>query len=218
MNLEKTREWVQTQPRIKEEERRLIEAALDSFEVLRRARKISPGQLVAITEAARCRWVAGSDIGGRALAALACKHAAAQQAFRDLVGSRKSHERYQAISRLSERMPKPLLQELLTRGLNDRSKAVRLWAAHKCDTLRLAEMVPEMARRAASEPDAGVKHKLEFHAAMIRDGYLVERKRGGRLTLCVRSKYGWNWQDISQQDLESGRIPALVAEEQSRSY
>jgi len=77
-------------------------------------------------------------------------------------------------------------------------------------------MLPEILQRAAGEPDAGVKQKLEFHAAMIRDGYLVERKEGERLSLCVRARDGWSWQEISQADIDGGRLPILVAERQSK--
>jgi hypothetical protein len=114
-------------------------------------------------------------------------------------------------------MPRDLLCQLRTRGLNDRSKTVRVWAAHQCDTLRLTEMVPEMTRRAAREPDSWVKAKLEFHAAMLRDGYHVERGEGGRLRLCGRTRDGWSYQEVSPEDVDGGRIPALAAERLSKS-
>ena len=53
--------------------------------------------------------------------------------------------------------------------------------------------------------------------AMIRDGYLVERRKG-EIWLCVRGRYGWSWQQITQKDLKSGRVPRLVAERQSKPY
>ena len=219
MDVAQTREWARSLPRIKDDERRLIFAALDAFEALgAAARQLNREELSAVEEAARSRWVAAWDVGGRALAELACQHVAAQEAFRELVASPASSERFQAISSLSARMPAPLLRELLTRGLNDRSKKVRVRAAMTCDTLRLEELLPELERRAGVEPDAEVEYELRFHAAMIRDGYLVERKGRGRLSLCVRTRDGWSWQDISRADLDDGRVPALVAERQAQPF
>ncbi len=52
---------------------------------------------------------------------------------------------------------------------------------------------------------------------MIRDGYLIERKKG-RLSLCVRVRNGWSWQDVSQEDLNCGHVPKIVADMQARPY
>jgi hypothetical protein len=211
MNLQETRNWALSHPRIKDRERRLMFAAMDSFETLYRAGNVSPDELTAVIEAARSPWVAVWGVGGRLLAEFARRHGSAQITIRALATSRKRNERFQAIDSLSAEMPKTLLQELLTLGLNDHSKLVRRRAAMKCDTLRLREMLPEMMQRAAVEPDSQVKHSLEFHAAMIRDGYLIERK-GGNLTLRVRVRNGWSSQLITQDDIDGGRVPALVAE------
>jgi hypothetical protein len=159
MDVPGTRQWVQSHPRIKSEERRLIFAALDSLEALARAPSATREELAAIVEAARSRWVAVWDIGGRALADLACQHSAAQEVFGELMASRKNSERFQAVSCLAAGMASPLLQELLSRGPNDRSKNVRVRAAMMCDTLRLREMLPELGHRAAIEADPEVQHE-----------------------------------------------------------
>src|SRR5205823_4394246 len=112
-------------------------------------------------DAARCRWVQVWTTGGDALADLAHKYSAAQDAFRQLMESPKRNERFQTIYCLRPGMPKSLLQELLYRGLNDRSKRVRTRAAQNCDTLLLREMLPELCRRAAIESDPEVKRALE---------------------------------------------------------
>jgi hypothetical protein len=211
-DLEWTRRWVQSHPRIKEEERRIIFVAMDSFEALKLAKAITREQLEPIVVAARCPCRAAWDVGGRLLAELAQTNKAAQEAFRELVTSRKASERLHAVVSLSARMPVALLQELLSQTVNDRSRRVRQWTAEMCISLSLREMVPELLRRAEAEPDIEVKRELEFNAALIRDGYLVERKEGGRLCLNIRLRGGGlTWQDISQKDIDRGRVPAIVA-------
>jgi hypothetical protein len=218
MDVQATRKWALSHPRIKGEDRRLLLAALDSFETLVGAVKVSPEELTAIIEAARCRWVAAGGVGGHALADLACQHPAAQEAFREMMASRKSSDRFRAVDSLSAGMPTALVQDVLARGLRDRSKGVRLCAARKCDTLRLRGMLPELERRAEAEPDPEVKRQFEFHAAMIRDGYLVEREEGGAIYLCVRARNGWSSQEISQDDIDNGLVPGLVAQRQAKPY
>jgi hypothetical protein len=216
MDLEETRNWVQSNRRIKDEERRIIFTAMDCFEALKQAKVISRQQLEAIVSAARCPWVAVWDIGGGLLAKLAQTSQTAQEAFRELVSSRKASERLQAVLSLSARMPVALLQELLSQTVNDRSKRVRQCTAEMCNRLDLQEMVSVLLRRAEAEPDADVKRDLEFYAALVRDGYLVKLKERGRPQLYIRLRNGGlTWQDISQTDVKRGRIPAIVSKVQA---
>lgn len=213
MDLARMRNWVQSHPRIKNEERRVIFAAMESFEELKQVKATSRDQLEAIIEAARCPSRAVWGVGGQLLAKLAQTNEAAQEAFRELVASPKASERLQAVCSLSARMPVALLHDLLRQTVNDRSKRVRQWTAEMCNTLGLREMVPELLQRAKAEPDPDVKRGLEFNAALIRDGYVVETREGDRLCLSFRLRDGGlTWLDISQNDVNGGRVPAIVAQ------
>ncbi|XHX81128.1 MAG: hypothetical protein RBJ76_14670 [Stenomitos frigidus ULC029] len=216
MDVQRTREFVESHPRIKEPKRQLIFPALDAYESLRNASSISEAELQPIIEAACCRWVSVWDTGGRALAEFACNHPAAQNAFRKMMASRKNNERYQAIASLSPGMPKPLLQELLTLGLSDRSKSVRAKTADRCDVLRFQEMLPKLLQRIEVEFDAQVKERLEFHTAMLQEGYLIRPEEDGSLLLSIRTKSGWSFRTVTQDDVDSDRVPAIVAEAQAR--
>ena len=196
----------------------MIFAALDAYEILSQKRNITRIELEPIIDAMRSGWVAADTSAGHLLAELASRHVAAQEALRELTTSRKSKERSAAIYCLSNEIPKLLLCELLTLGIIDRSKAVCRRAAMKCDLLRLKEMLPELEKRIVVERDNDLKYELEFHAAMIRNGYMVKRNADGSLTLHVREKNGWSSQEISQEDIDGGSIPVLVAERQSKKY
>src|SRR5690242_13712929 len=56
LDVEQTRQWARRHPRIKDEERQLIFAALDLLERLREAPTVTGEELAALVEAARCRW------------------------------------------------------------------------------------------------------------------------------------------------------------------
>jgi hypothetical protein len=212
MDLGWVRNWVRNHPRFKDEQRRVIFAAMDAFEALKPAIEVSRDQLGPIVAAIRCPWEAAWDVRGDLLAELAWKHRAAQDAFRELVASRKALERFRAVLSLSARMPKSLLLELLSHTVNDRSKRVRQWTAEVCGRLMLQEMIPKLLERAQAEPDPEVKRSMEFNAALIRDGYAVERKEESRLYLYIRlPDGGLTGQDITQRDVDRGRVPAIVA-------
>jgi hypothetical protein len=133
------REWAQRLTGVRAEHLRLIAAALDVFEALADAPTATRGELAAVEEALRCSSVPVWSCAGCVLAELAVRHAAAGEAFRDLLASRRAGERFQAISSLTGRMPHELLRELLDRGRGDRSKHVRERARELSARFRLTE-------------------------------------------------------------------------------
>jgi hypothetical protein len=167
-DLEEKRKWVKSEPRIKAPQRRIIFAAMDAFQSLEGMETVTPRQLARIIAAAKCQWVVANFVGGQLLAALAATHLAAQEAVRALMASRKCNERHDALHYLTAKMPRPLVLELLSLGLNDRSKSVRRVAAQMCGHLGLKELLPQMERCAICEPDTWVKEQLLFHARAIR--------------------------------------------------
>jgi hypothetical protein len=108
---------------------RLMSAVIDVLEALVDAPVATRGELAAVEDAMRCPRVAVSSCAGIVLAELATRHAAAQEAFRALLASPRAAERFQAISYVSDRMPRALVEELLGQGLRDRSGQVRERAA-----------------------------------------------------------------------------------------
>jgi hypothetical protein len=206
------RNWAETDPRLRDEERGIILAAMDAFERLRPEATLSGAQLQALVVATRSQRLAACSMGCRLLGKLACQHGAAQEAYREVLASGKAKVRLEAIFWLHPEMPRPLLQDVLGQRLADRSKHVRKQAARKCDLLNLREIVPALLRQAEVEADAEVKRELEYHARMIQDGYVIERDAQGGLTLSVRLKGGCvTWQEIKRKDVDRGNVPALVA-------
>ena len=219
VDLERMRTWVNENRRIKDDKRKVILSALDVFDQLQEVRNLTAGQLTPIIDAVRCPLPGAWDIGGRLLAALAVTQNVAQEAFRNLVASPKANERLQAVLSLSPKMPPELLQEFLSKTINDRSNRVRLWTAEMSDRLLLREMLPKLLERATVETESEVRRALEFHAAMIRDGYLVRREEDGRLNLIIRLPGGGaTSQEIKQKDVDRGRVPAIVAKRLAERY
>jgi hypothetical protein len=84
------------------------------------------------------------------------------------MASSKCNERHDALFYLTSKMPLPLVLELVSLGLDDRSKLVRQAAPVKCSHLGLKQLLPELERRAICEPDAWVKELCLYHARMLR--------------------------------------------------
>jgi hypothetical protein len=123
------RESAQRLTGVRDEDLRLIAAALDVFEALADAPNTNRGELAAVEDALRCPRVPVWSCAGLVLAELAVRHVAAQEVFRAFLASPRAAERFQAISHLTDRMPRELLEELLNQGLCDRSTHVRERAA-----------------------------------------------------------------------------------------
>jgi hypothetical protein len=212
LDLDWLRNWTQSNPRIQEEARAVMFAAMDSFERLRQENIVRPKQLQPIITATRSPWQASRSLGCRLLCNLARSCRTAQEALRELWTAGKAKDRLAVTLDLSTPMPRPLLQELLDQGIRDRSKKVRLWAAERCNQLMFQELVPALRRQAEVESDWEVKRTLERCVGFIEHGYWIERSGGGRLTLLVRlPKGGHTWQDIRQRDVDRGGVPAIIA-------
>jgi hypothetical protein len=183
--------------------------ALDEFKRSLHVRTVSAAQLRPILAKARSRflddWWTAMDL----LTALAAKNAAVQDALLALSNSKKVHHRFALVACLSPQVPKSLAKNIVRKALDDRASTVRQKAAEAADRLGLEELTADMEQRLAREADPKTKWALQFHVAMLRDGYFLERKEGEpRLTVRTNSGY-WD-AHVTPQDIERGRVPSIV--------
>lgn len=213
IDVDSYREHVESDPRMRGDARRVAFAALEALKALRSAKSLAREDLEPIVQAIRCRLQAVREIGCPLLAELARAHAAARDAFRELMTSRKPSERLSAVLGLSRDMPRELLIEILSRGLDDRSKRVREWAAEQSWVLQVQEMGPALLRRVGTETDATFKRDLLSAVGLLRDGYVIKQNQDGSLLLSFTLPGGGVMsQEITQEDIDLGRVPAIVAQ------
>lgn len=198
------------------QKRKLIDAALDAFVRLQRKRRISANDLEPIVAAARCRFRAVWDMGTDLLLYLSTRHSAARVAVREILRSRKVNERFQMVASLSPDVPKALAIELIRAALEDKGNRVREKAAEAADRLGLKEVLPDMEKQLRIERHRNAKSSLEFHVAMVRDGYFLQYENGGP-NLWVRNKDGWGGALITQDDVDQGRLQAIIADARSEA-
>ncbi len=204
------RKWVSKY--LKEpEKRRLANDALDAFERLEKTQNISAEEIRPIVAAAKCRFRQVWDIAADLLTLLSNKHSSAQDAMREMLQSKKVGERFQVIAALNSRVPKSLALELIRKALKDTGNRVREKAAERADDLKFLQLLPELEQALSVEKHPNAKSALEFNISMLRDGYLVEDHKK-YITVTVRMRRGTSSQIISQEDIDRGRVPSIIAD------
>jgi hypothetical protein len=183
--------------------------ALEEFKRSVRVRTVSAAHLRPILAKARSRllddWWTAMDL----LTALAGKNAGVQDALFALSNSKKVNHRFAVVACLSPLVPKSLAKKILRKALDDRASTVRQKAAEAADRLGFEDLTADMEQRLAREADPKTRKALQFHVAMLRDGYFLEWKEGEpRLTVRANSGY-WDAR-VTRQDIARGRIPSIV--------
>lgn len=200
--------------------RRLATEALDAFERVENATKVSANQIVPILDAAKCRFVRVWEIGADLLNRLAVRHPAAQDALGIMLCDRKSEVRFQAIALLGiSSLPELFVQGLIRIGLNDKSYQVRGKVAEAACQLGLKSLLPELQESLEVEKHATARHSLEFAVALLRDGFLLQRTDGKVTNVWVKRDRGSGWYisvPITDDDLRSGRLAAIITDAKSR--
>jgi len=201
------RAWVDQRVR-EPQKRRLLLAALNAFDRLRRVRRISALDLSPIETAAKCPfkavWIIGTDLIMR----LAAKDRVAKDAVRRIMSSKKVEERFQITAALTCILPKAFSKEIIRIALKDKGKRVREKAVEACDRLRLKEMLPELDARLAVEHNPDVKRQLQFSIAMLREGYLLEPEEP---CLIVTTPIGFCCPVVTKKDITEERLSALIS-------
>ena len=192
-------------------ERELLNRAIDAYAQARDAASVTAAQVEPLVFAAKSRFTRVWETAMELLVPLAPKHAVVRDAMREMLNSKKVNERFNVVASLMACVPKSLSMEVIRRALNDKGSRVREKATEAADHLFLNELLPDLERRLAFEGSPGAKKALEFHVAMLRDGYILRREEDGTPRLTVRTKRGWTMPQITQKDIEDGKLNIIVA-------
>jgi hypothetical protein len=151
-------------------------------------------------------WSPGMEM----LVQLASCHEAARDAFLALARSRKATQRFAAIAVMDDRLPRPIVLDVLKAGLLDKSAKVKGHAFMRCNDLAARELVEEMTRAAATLEGKAREH-ADWYLAMMRDGYALELAED-RATISIT--YPWGTISSAMVTLEEAapdRIEATIA-------
>jgi hypothetical protein len=189
--------------------RRLALAALAAFDRISEAGAVKNSDMSAIARAASSRfkpvWVIGTDI----LVRVATKYREGQNAIRHILMHGPANARFQVTDSITSELPKQFTGEIIRMAFRDKGSKVRDKAVEICSHLRLKEMVPELKDMLVKEQNRTVRETLEFSIAMLQEGYLL-KYRDRQPILWVRGPLGYCAPALTQEEIDEGKMPALI--------
>jgi hypothetical protein len=210
------REWVERNI-AEPNKRELLNRAIDAYAQASDAGRVTAAPVEPLVVAAKSRFTRVWESAMELLVRLTPKHPVVRDAMREMLNSNKVNERFNVVAGLKACVPKSLPIELIRRALNDKGSRVRGKAAEAADRLFLSELLPDLESTLASEGNPSAKENMEFHVAMLRDGYILRREEDGRPRLAVRIKRGWAMPPITQKDIDEGKLNIIVARTKARN-
>ncbi|MBZ5713311.1 hypothetical protein [Nannocystis pusilla] len=156
-------------------QKQALTRGVDAFEAMLRESTCDAERLRIVVELAGASAATLWNSGAEMLLELASRHELARAAFLALARSPTAQQRFTAIALLDDRLPRPLVLEMLAAGLADRSARMRRHAFIRCNDLDARELVDDMTRVAATLTGKA-RESAEFYLALVRDGCVVELK------------------------------------------
>ncbi|MDC0667204.1 hypothetical protein [Nannocystis radixulma] len=154
-------------------QKQALTRGVDAFEAMLRESTCDAERLRIVVELAGANAMTLWNSGAEMLLELASRHEPARAAFLALARSPTAQQRFTAIALLDDRLPRPLVLDMLAAGLADRSARVRRHAFVRCNDLDARELVDEMTKVAA-HLTGKAREEAEFYLALVRDGCVVE--------------------------------------------
>jgi hypothetical protein len=211
--------WIQDylQPRYPE----LVEdfrACLNGFEQINTNNRVDKDSLNSIIYAARSPRIPLSHTATYFLRDLSGYYSEACKAIVEMFDDKHWHVRSNAVLSLGQATPSDIVLVILKKGLQDRSARVRELAAWQAQSLRVLNVIPDLENQLVIEPHTGVKHSIDFHLRLLRDGYFLESSEGAPPFIWVPSSDGINGRFVSQEDIDTKGIQAIISEIRSHPY
>jgi hypothetical protein len=138
--------------------------------------------------------------------------AATSGAILDLLASKKAHARFAGLCSTTRHTEPELLRTILRRGLKDKSARVRRKAADRLERLERRDLLPDLEQAMRLEKNAKTRRALQFHQRMLGDGYIVEDRAGGQISVWVRTSEGYSGREVDAATVDEKGIAAVVAE------
>jgi hypothetical protein len=128
-----------------------------------------------------------------------------------MMRDRSSTTRFSAMCCIKEHMPAHIARDMIQAGLSDKSGQVRWKAAEAANRLKFVQFIPLLERVAAEEKPGRTRRSLEHSLRMLRDGYFLNPTGDGTYTLWIDTARGSTGKSITETELISKGVDALVA-------
>jgi len=182
------RKWVEG--KIKDPVKKEIAmGAVDAFENLIARENIKIEDLAPILKAVQDKSRVVADVGAWRLLDLAENHKIVLDALRSLFTSKKASERWRVIAYLRSTLPRDFLIDIVSKGLTDKSSAVRLIAADACVGIGLKELLPLVENLLFIERDVNLQD-VKSYIGLLKDGHHLHYSSNGHPLLTIKDAWG----------------------------
>jgi hypothetical protein len=205
--------WLETylRPRFPDLEAPLLEA-FDACDEIEESGEVSEENLARLLRAMNShRRPLYENICG-CMEKLSVKFEPVQSAILEMSRSTKAHVRFNAILCLGYDTPHGLTDTVLKSGLMDKSARVRAKAGDYILRLDNKRVLPELSEAHACEKNPGTRDTLAFGLKLVRDGYILEKKKTGSWYVTVSIyRGGITCRPVDPSDIEAEGIEKVVA-------
>ena len=134
------------------------------------------------------------------------------QAVTEVYQNPKAHARFAAICSLTKQTPQEVLTKLLKSGLKDKSGRVRGKVLERVEHFERKDLIPDILEMINAEKNAKTRQHFEYHLKMLRDGYVVNERKGRPAYVWVRTARGCTGRQISTAAIAAKGIEAAAVE------
>ena len=207
------RAWLDGFPKEPQDRMAIALDAIAAYEAIERNGQANASDLELLVAAFCSPHKLVFETGCNLLVALAQSHLEVQQCLLQMARHKGTTARFHAIVYLNRNLPAPLLNQVVTLALGDRSSKVRGKGVEQAEGLGLTAFLPQLEEMQRTESDEFVLRQLAFHIPLLRDGYLVEpASDGSGFDLTVRGPDGSvGGPFISREEFSDERVRQEVA-------
>lgn len=191
-----------------------IRNALDAFDKIQSDGCVEAQLLAPIVEAAESHRRPLYELAAGLLLELTANHVEARDAVTRMASDKKSQVRFNAVICLGSDTPRDYSVGLVRQALADKSAKVRQKAADWAQRLRMTETVIDLERALAMESNTATKQTIAFSLPLLRDGYIIEDKGDGQLSITIPHDRGIASLRMSRKELNKKGISAVIAQVQ----
>jgi len=172
---------------------------------------LSQENLILIEEAIKVNWEEVCYYSsGKHLSKLAYKFKDAENLFYKLIECKQWKVRLNIIAILQTNPPENVINDLLKKGLCDKSSKVKLKALDIILGLRRKNMIPIIEELYKSENDPKILESMNFSISLLKDGYILRDLNDVSKSLTVLTSSGLTGITISNNDLKIKGIEYII--------
>jgi hypothetical protein len=147
---------------------------------------------------------------GKYLSLLTHKSEKAKTLFKQLFEDKDCDIRAKIVSILQLKPEKKLIQPILIKAINDKSKIVRIKAVEVTERLEIKKLIPVIKNQLDLENDLKVKKSFDWHLQMLENGFSIEKIDKYGHHIMIKRDNGYSGYTIDSNDVRKKGIKRIA--------